>query len=117
MLHHYLRTAAAVFVTASALHAQDITEGLAVHYTFDDDDLVDAVTGQVAESNGTFSYADGYIGRAINFEFGDNYFLTPEGEVVPGQTSTSYSLLVNHDPTVINTRRQNLFWRKPIEAA
>jgi len=99
---------AALLVTGTAvqLSAQDIAEGLVVHYKFEDN-LVEEVTGQVAETQGTFSYAPGRDGQAIRFAFEENYFLTPMGAVVPGNTPVSFAMMVNHDPTIINTRRQN----------
>ena len=91
---------------AAPLAAQDLDDGLRVHYNFEDN-LIEEKTGQTAETQGTFSYEDGIDGKAIRYAFPDNYFLTPAGEIVPGNTPTSYALFVNHNPAVIGKQRMN----------
>lgn len=86
--------------------AQDLEQGLKVHYKFENN-LVEEKTGQTAETSGTFTYAEGIEGQAIRFAFPDNYFLTPAERIVPGQTPVSFAMYVNHRTGTVGTQRYN----------
>ena len=99
-------TALFLVAATSTSFAQDLTDGLVMHYDFEDN-LTENITGQNAETSGTFSYEEGITGQAIKFDFDDNYFLTPEEQLAPGNTPASFALFVKHDASVLNMRRQN----------
>lgn len=105
------------FCATAWLGAQDLSEGLVIHYPFEGD-LTDAVSGETAENNGNLTFQDGRIGsQAVMFFNQDAYFVTPEGalQVGPsadGGTPGTFALWVNHRGATLDTERHNYIAQK-----
>jgi len=102
-MKNFFSVLAVVLVSSFALMAQDLQEGLVIHYPFEGN-LTDTISGTTAENFGNLTFTEGRVGgQAVRFFTGtaDPYFVTPSGalQVGPtadGGTAGTFSMFVNH---------------------
>ena len=106
------------FIPKNIVTAQNLEEGLVIHYKFEDN-LKDEISGELPTIlNSNFTYFDGQNGsRAVRFIDPDAYFVTPRGKLqvgpaVDGGTPGTFCLFVNHFPESLETERHNYIAQK-----
>ncbi len=105
------------FFVVSGLAAQDLQQGLVIHYPFEGN-LKDTISGTVAENFGNLSFVDGQAGsKAVRFFRQDAYFVTPRGALQVGPaaddgTPGTFAFFVNHRAEPLETDRQNYIAQK-----
>lgn len=106
----------ACFIAVS-LTAQDLEDGLVMHYPFEGN-LTDVISGTTAENFGGLTFGDGKSsGEAVRFFNQDAYFVTPRevlqvGPEADGGSAGTYSMFVNHRAAPLDTDRQNYIAQK-----
>ncbi len=105
------------FFLVCSISAQDLQEGLVIHYPFEDN-LTDAISGETAENFGNLTFEAGQTGsQAVRFFEQGAYFVTPRGALQVGQmgdggTPGTFALFVNHRAEPLETDRQNYIAQK-----
>jgi hypothetical protein len=105
-----------LLLLAGGLFAQDLEEGLVIHYPLNGN-LTDTISGVTAENNGNLTFEEGLLGQAVRFFNQDAYFVTPEGKLqvgpeADGGTAGTFALFVNHRAAPLETDRQNYIAQK-----
>ncbi|CAH0999107.1 hypothetical protein LEM8419_00403 [Neolewinella maritima] len=104
------------FLLLGGLAAQDLEEGLVMHYPLDGN-LTDTISGETAENNGNLTFEAGLLGQAVRYFNQDAYFVTPAGKLqvgpeADGGTAGTFALFVNHRAAPLETDRQNYIAQK-----
>ena len=105
------------FSLVLSLSAQDITEGLVIHYPLDGN-FIEAISGEEAVNNGNLTFEDGQEGsQAVRFTDQDAYFITTRGALqvgleAEGGTAGTFAMFVNHRSEPLDTDRQNYIAQK-----